>query len=1189
VVCTCDCGVDAFILGWYISIVAIEVMASEYTFGEYGLDTSITHIPDDGRDELKQEYKKHVKSIFKHEPLKQDDGPTEEFNHNPLDKYDPRKQHYRCDKSTEEYEPLELNEEQQNEININFIEAGKKYLSAGEPIEVTSPECEDFINGQPPENHINLIIHALCQLNMLAMTGPAMYSMLAALAILVGDNMEFASNVLYALTIAYNQNEVGLVMTYTLFVLFRSTYLCQMLRLAGDPIKVVCWLLKRDERFNISISTLHKQLDRLLPGLRKHNREVVQDILIKIWLVYGRDRPEFESLCYSSFRKYCKDRRHHDCSDEVMENSWKRRIENEFSGIFHFTKLYLGMDPLEELHHMYLHDTLESMGLEGSHIHSTIKTDHAYNNPFMLPLPTIHRVMVLIAQCGMGKTNAMHSWLQELNPEHVVYISHRKALTQDALHRLGQFGEIPWKSYDDPELQKTISMQEHKRVICQFESLSRIDVTGCTNIVVVMDEFCSICKQMQSTCGNRACTQVNFMYLCEKADHILAMDGHMDQNRINILNRYCGTNAFVIHNKCMRKLEQGHDVKFTRDQGRTMAHIMNLLRKGEKVHVPCFSREVVEMLVQAVKTEFGDSKVVKSYTSFNRWNPDDDIDKELSGVDLFTHTCTIDTGLSYQNVHFKFCVALFTTSTPIDYEVAAQMIARSRPTIIYLICVRQWSKPGYQTTDLQDILDELKRDDVMHVNAFYFGHSVAFEKIQRESVATCCPYLLMIITNMSVSRRALNNFSFELAMLLFNEGASISSMWFDEDMKDMKKEFKAAKTAVTDASSEHLCELYNDSKFEMFESWSKEQRASYTRRHVVDTYNRLNKLRSHGPDFTAAVLRMGELYQHGCSALQVCANSNRFDPNLIVMADLDIGVRKGHYDYLAYRMASEMLWIYTGLYDPYQVTCMRQSAIQTNLECVLIDRKSFVSKQKTSDIFALHSRWKGLSPATHTPSYVIQETDMLTFKQAMTILAQILNVMFLFEFTKNEQPDPMYLMDTDVYFTDNDQLSKPMLQLWNQFPRPIEDRNAFNVGIQLDKNTIATTAQYMTAKRGMTGSGHGDRQIQATDVMQEEKTNKNHINPFTFGMSKPTKVIKCNKRKEMDRFKRQQKKEKKTLELTKKTRMQHATTIDEWAHKSETTEETREKLRLYNREAKKKQRKQMAEKQKRLDDKLDMK
>ena len=239
-----------------------------------------------------------------------------------------------------------------------------------------------------------------------------------------------------------------------------------------------------------------------------------------------------------------------------------------------------------------------------------------------------------------------------------------------------QLGDVPWVAYD--EVEGPLYLSHHKYVIVQLESLGRLNLEGCTHVTVVMDEFCSLCKQMNSTYGDRSRTQINFIGLCETAEHILAMDGHMDQRRIDVLNRYCKSNAYVIHNRYQRKFEQGHHVSFTRDQAKAIAYAMKLLRNGEKVHMPCFSKETVDMVVQAVKAEFGDSKIVKSYTREKRWNPANDIDTELSEADLFIHTCTIDCGLSFERVHFKYCVALFNTGGQIDHEVAAQMMARSR-------------------------------------------------------------------------------------------------------------------------------------------------------------------------------------------------------------------------------------------------------------------------------------------------------------------------------------------------------------------------------------------------------------------------------------------------------------------------------------------------------------------------------
>jgi len=372
-------------------------MASEYTFGEYGIDNTVAFNQAPGNAELTENHVNFVQSQFGHEPLN-------------------------------------LDAALQADISANLNAAQEKFQFAGNPPGISDPpsDYEDLFSGIPSGQHSSLILHAICQLNVLAMTGMEIYSMLAALAIVAANNVCFAPDVLFALMIAFRQQESCLTMAFFTFMIFRSVKFSGMLKMAGDPKQVICWLIKRDERFNISISTLHKQLDRLLPGLKKRNRDVVQDILIKIWLVYGRNRPAFERLCYSSFRKYCKDRRHHDCSDEVMENSWKRRIENEFSGIFHFTNLYMGMDPLQELHQMYLEDELDSIGSNGqaNHKRPPIQADFVYSNQYVHPLPTIHRVMVLIAQCGMGKTNAMHKWLQEVSPRLVVYVTHRKTVTR---------------------------------------------------------------------------------------------------------------------------------------------------------------------------------------------------------------------------------------------------------------------------------------------------------------------------------------------------------------------------------------------------------------------------------------------------------------------------------------------------------------------------------------------------------------------------------------------------------------------------------------------------------------------------------------------------------------------------------------------------------------------------------------
>ena len=238
-----------------------------------------------------------------------------------------------------------------------------------------------------------------------------------------------------------------------------------------------------------------------------------------------------------------------------------------------------------------------------------------------------------------------------------------------------------------------------------------------------------------------------------------------------------------------------------------------------------------------------------------------------------------------------------------------------------------------------------------------------------------------------------------------------------------------------DTSSESLCTQYKNTTIEMFDAWPPAQRALYASEKMVDAYNRLNRFRLYGPNHTVALANLKARYIHD--------SVSTHDVNLITMADLHAGVQRGHYDYLAYAMLDEMLRMYTGVGDPYQVNTIFQSVIWNNLECSLNGKRMIVSMIKSRAIFALYTRWIALDPLHHTPSQIVHETDSLDFKHAMTIFNQILRFMNMLELIDSNQqkrrsgeiPDRLLIMDKYSYFAEEvDSTDKPALDQWTNGP-----------------------------------------------------------------------------------------------------------------------------------------------------------
>jgi len=236
-------------------------------------------------------------------------------------------------------------------------------------------------------------------------------------------------------------------------------------------------------------------------------------------------------------------------------------------------------------------------------------------------------------------------------------------------------------------------------------------------------------------------------------------------------------------------------------------------------------------------------------------------------------------------------------------------------------------------------------------------------------------------------------------------------------------------------------------------------------------------------------------YIHACVAIQHASNSNRFDVNLIAMAELDAGVRGGHYDYFAYSISDEMLRMFTGVGDPYQINNIFQSVIWSNLECRQDGKRMIVSVSKSQVIFNLYKRWIALDPPRHTPSGIVSETNRLDFKQAMTILNQILRFMNMLELIdsdkqkgrRGEIPDRLLIMDKYSYFVEKGDLTdKPALDQWNRFTYPSSDPDVLMTNPDL--STIKVSDAYLPSTHASKSVMRGYRNVKPTDFFDSSNT-----------------------------------------------------------------------------------------------------
>jgi hypothetical protein len=190
--------------------------------------------------------------------------------------------------------------------------------------------------------------------------------------------------------------------------------------------------------------------------------------------------------------------------------------------------------------------------------------DEIYSDPEVRDLPLDQRVIALRSPCGTGKTKALTRLLLQLYTQagsadkapRIVFVTHRRAVSQKAVETLPILNNCHWIHYQD--IKGPINVNEHPLIVIQYESLGRL--TGYENstdkFVLVLDEFNSICHQMHGTFGDPISAQLCFYDLNQTSAHVIAMDGYLDQDRLDILELYTQSHAYLIHNQINSRRNQ---------------------------------------------------------------------------------------------------------------------------------------------------------------------------------------------------------------------------------------------------------------------------------------------------------------------------------------------------------------------------------------------------------------------------------------------------------------------------------------------------------------------------------------------------------------------------------------------------------------------------------------------------------
>ena len=595
----------------------------------------------------------------------------------------------------------------------------------------------------------------------------------------------------------------------------------------------------------------------------------------------------------------------------------------------------------------------------------------------------------------------------------VVVCSTRRATTLKAVQTLPQLNGLECGDYK--EISGQIDLRVQRNVVVQYESLSR--VVGFDdpnlNVIFVLDEFNSICHQMQSEYGAPNPAQQTFIQLIAKSVNVIAMDGCLDQDRVDIFEKYAGQKIHLIHNKF--KSRRNNTYRQTYDVVGTRRFVMDCLAMHEPVISPCLSKGFAEKLYQEVVARFGDSRVALLFTRDAPWDGTD-VNDSWKTADLVIHTSTIDTGISFEVLkHFMHCVAFLNNHTGPTHETALQMLSRSRDTRNFLLCITV-TPPAFLSTDKDAILEE--RGELNAASDLqFFGILHAHEHSRSKDWATCNAYLSTKIMSKVIKRRAENDMVGALLDLLQQDGARITTRYTFPSVQsiapaiaDVKPDSVPIPGANLEKKSNSLKVVYNYSGFTVDDEAALKL---YEKPAKIAAYRNLSMLTRLGTNFNEALEQKERDIAMIQAEIAKAAATGAFDPCIISRTEVSVGLEDGLYDLNVNRLASTLCKMVTGECDPFALVQMQEEDISARLGCsvmqVAVTKKDALayeeqlclSQEKKEEFLGVFDRWTRLKPELHATQLLRRRTGPLSLVKAVHALNHVLTITYDMGFSRD--------------------------------------------------------------------------------------------------------------------------------------------------------------------------------------------
>jgi hypothetical protein len=443
--------------------------------------------------------------------------------------------------------------------------------------------------------------------------------------------------------------------------------------------------------------------------------------------------------------------------------------------------------------------------------------------------------------------------LCETGEPRLIFVQHRKSLSRTTHNTFPLIHGVQLSHYQDKDIKGEIDIDDLSGLIIQVESLARISDESLKRYgketILILDEFASIVKQMESGMGHCARTSAVFNYLMQEADLVVAMDGYFDQARLDILEKYGKESALLIINTFKSRAE--HKVEFSQSARHTLEWQLDQMEKGKRCMCPCSEKTQAERIVEAIKERFGDSKVVILYTSEQQWDGLD-INAAWAKADCVIFTATIDCGVSCELVnHFDYVVAYATQTGP-TFEAFTQMLSSARDVKDFVIACPSYNAGNVKSFKLQDIIDD-RFVAIQDCDAAFFGtNHLAMTNSLSTTWKSCTPSAATYVMGIALDLRTKADMPGELYKNLTRNGAKLLTWEKFDTGAQLKKRKRAdggeedCKIQKTISTADLLAiEVHYKFKFAVHMSDDGDALMKYVKPQLKAAFHNLNTLALH--------------------------------------------------------------------------------------------------------------------------------------------------------------------------------------------------------------------------------------------------------------------------------------------------------------------------------------------------------